>query len=135
MPVSAPSPLFNHLRRWLPRVVGVALSVIAIAVVGPRNVVNGLRAANPWLVAIAAAPVCLSRAAPPPALDRDAAGRASLRSQYFPGARLVGRLVRRDACPDLSLLPRARYPARTPDVYRCRRALVARGAAFRERHR
>src|SRR5438270_3671932 len=57
MPVSAPSPLLNRLRRWLPRVVGVALSIIAIAVVGPRNVVNGLRAANPLLVTIAAVAV------------------------------------------------------------------------------
>ncbi len=36
---------------------GLALSVVAIVVVGPRDVARGLRAANPWLVAIAAVAV------------------------------------------------------------------------------
>jgi len=47
----------TRLRRWLPRLVGIALSAIAVIVVGPRDVVHGLRAANPWLVAIAAVAV------------------------------------------------------------------------------
>ena len=46
-----------RLRRWLPRLIGLALSVVAIVVVGPRDVARGLRAANPWLVAIAAVAV------------------------------------------------------------------------------
>lgn len=46
-----------RLRRWLPRLVGLALSMIAVVVVGPRDVARGLRAANPWLVAIAAVAV------------------------------------------------------------------------------
>ena len=44
----------GRLRRWLPRLLGLALSVVAIVIVGPRDVAHGLRAANPWLVAIAA---------------------------------------------------------------------------------
>lgn len=47
----------QFLRRWLPRLFGVALSVIAIVVVGPRDVASGLRVANPWLVGIAAVAV------------------------------------------------------------------------------
>jgi glycosyltransferase 2 family protein len=47
----------SRLRRWLPRLIGLALSVVAIVVVGPRDVARGLRAANPWLVAIAAVAV------------------------------------------------------------------------------
>jgi glycosyltransferase 2 family protein len=51
-------PLFSRLpppvRRWLPRVVGLILSVVAITFVGPRDVIHSLRAANLWLVAIAA---------------------------------------------------------------------------------
>lgn len=54
MPVSTRFLPVHHFRRWLPRLLGVALSVVAIAVVGPRNVIAGLAAANPWLVAIAA---------------------------------------------------------------------------------
>lgn len=46
-----------YLRRWLPRLLGIALSAVAIAVVGPRDVIAGLGAANPWLVAIAAVAV------------------------------------------------------------------------------
>ena len=46
-----------RLRRWLPRLLGLALSVVAIVVVGPRDVAHGLRAANPWLVGIAAVAV------------------------------------------------------------------------------
>jgi glycosyltransferase 2 family protein len=50
----ARSAAASRLRRWLPRLIGLALSVVAIVVVGPRDVARGLRAANPWLVAIAA---------------------------------------------------------------------------------
>jgi len=57
MLVSARSPSLQRIRRWLPRLLGIALSVVAIAVVGPRKVVIGLGAANPWLVAIAAVAV------------------------------------------------------------------------------
>ena len=53
MPVSTRSPSVQLIRRWLPRLLGIVLSVIAIAVVGPRKVASGLGAANPWLVAIA----------------------------------------------------------------------------------
>jgi glycosyltransferase 2 family protein len=55
--VSARSAAAVRLRRWLPRLIGLALSVIAVVVVGPRDVARGLRAANPWLVAIAAVAV------------------------------------------------------------------------------
>ncbi|MCA1670217.1 MAG: flippase-like domain-containing protein, partial [Thermomicrobia bacterium] len=47
----------QRIRRWLPRLLGLALSVVAIAIVGPRKVMTGLGAANPWLVAIAAVAV------------------------------------------------------------------------------
>lgn len=57
MPVPARSLSLQHIRRWLPRLLGIALSVVAIAVVGPGRVVAGLRAANPWLVGIAAVAV------------------------------------------------------------------------------
>jgi uncharacterized protein (TIRG00374 family) len=57
MMAPARSRAASRLRRWLPRVVGLALSVIAVVVVGPRDVARGLRAANPWLVAIAAVTV------------------------------------------------------------------------------
>ena len=49
--------LSPRLRRWLPRLVGLALSVVAVVFVGPRDVLHSLRAANPWLVAIAAVAV------------------------------------------------------------------------------
>jgi glycosyltransferase 2 family protein len=55
--VPARSVAADRLRRWLPRLIGLALSVVAIVVVGPRDVARGLRAANPWLVAIAAVAV------------------------------------------------------------------------------
>ncbi len=54
MPVPARSRTVARLRRWLPRLLGLTLSVIAVVVVGPRDVANGLRAANPWLVGVAA---------------------------------------------------------------------------------
>lgn len=57
MLVSTRSRSLQLIRRWLPRLLGIALSVVAIAVVGPRKVVSGLGAANPWLVAIAAVAV------------------------------------------------------------------------------
>ncbi len=57
MRVTLPPRHSSPLRRWLPRLVGLALSVVAVAVVGPRDVLNGLRAANPALVAIAAVAV------------------------------------------------------------------------------
>ncbi len=57
MPVLTRSTSVQLLRRWLPRLLGVSLSVVAVAVVGPRNVIAGLSAANPWLVAIAAVAV------------------------------------------------------------------------------
>jgi uncharacterized protein (TIRG00374 family) len=57
MPPSARPHAASRLRRWLPRLLGLALSVIAVIVVGPRDVARGLRAANPWLVAIAAVAV------------------------------------------------------------------------------
>lgn len=57
MTVTARSGAAVRLRRWLPRLVGLALSAIAVIVVGPRDVLHGLRAANPWLVAIAAVTV------------------------------------------------------------------------------
>lgn len=57
MPVSLSSPHARRLRRWAPRLLGVALSLVAIVVVGPRQVAGGLRTANPWLVAIAAVAV------------------------------------------------------------------------------
>src|SRR5262245_26724801 len=44
----------HRLRRWLPRLLGLALSVVAVAFVGPREVAQSLRAANPWLVGLAA---------------------------------------------------------------------------------
>lgn len=47
----------QRIRRWLPRLLGVVLSAIAVAVVGPRHVLEGLGAANPWLVAVAAVAV------------------------------------------------------------------------------
>jgi uncharacterized protein (TIRG00374 family) len=49
--------LSPRLRRWLPRALGLALSVVAVAFVGPRDVAHSLRAANPWLVGIAAVAV------------------------------------------------------------------------------
>ena len=55
--MSTRSLSLQRIRRWLPRLLGIALSVVAIAVVGPRNVIAGLAAANPWLVAIAAVAV------------------------------------------------------------------------------
>lgn len=57
MLVSPRSSSLQRIRRWLPRLLGIALSVVAIAVVGPRKVIIGLGAANPWLVAIAAVAV------------------------------------------------------------------------------
>jgi glycosyltransferase 2 family protein len=57
MPVPTRSRLLQLIRRWLPRLLGIALSAIALAVVGPRKVITGLGAANPWLVAIAAVAV------------------------------------------------------------------------------
>lgn len=55
--MSARPSAASRLRRWLPRLIGLALSVVAIVVVGPRDVARGLRAANPWLVGIAAVAV------------------------------------------------------------------------------
>lgn len=55
--MSARSAAAVRVRRWLPRLLGLALSVVAILVVGPRDVARGLRAANPWLVAVAAVAV------------------------------------------------------------------------------
>ncbi|MGI8854444.1 MAG: lysylphosphatidylglycerol synthase transmembrane domain-containing protein [Thermomicrobiales bacterium] len=55
--MSARATATARLRRWLPRLIGLALSVVAIVVVGPRDVARGLRAANSWLVAIAAVAV------------------------------------------------------------------------------
>lgn len=57
MLVSPRSPSLQRIRRWLPRLLGIALSVVALAVVGPRKVIIGLGAANPWLVALAAVAV------------------------------------------------------------------------------
>jgi len=55
--VAATARPSSWLRRWLPRLLGLALSAVAIAFVGPRDVVHSLRAANPWLVGIAAVAV------------------------------------------------------------------------------
>lgn len=58
MTVASPSRRHRQLlRRWLPRLLAVALSVVAVAFAGPRAVWESLRAANPWLVAVAAAAV------------------------------------------------------------------------------
>lgn len=47
----------HRLRRWLPRLAALVLSVVAVVVVGPRAVWESLRAANPWPVAVAAVAV------------------------------------------------------------------------------
>lgn len=44
-------PVLATVRRWLPRLLGVALFVWVIAAVGPVSIWRSLRAANPWLVA------------------------------------------------------------------------------------
>ncbi len=58
MTVASPSHrLRHHLRRWLPRLLAVALSVVAVVFVGPQAVWESLRTANPWPVAVAAVAV------------------------------------------------------------------------------
>lgn len=55
--MSTRSRSLQLIRRWLPRLIGITLSVVAIVLVGPRTVIAGLGAANPWFVVIAAVAV------------------------------------------------------------------------------